>query len=145
MTCVTARRLVSARLDGDDAGSVLDDHLGSCADCVQFAEAGAEVRRALRLEEVGDVPDIAGAVRARLDSPPTRVRVRPHLRRSRRAAQVTSTRSVRRAAFAALLAGVLIGVNLVGLGDNAPRPVAASSLPGLVAGAQSAVGADRLR
>ena len=42
-------------------------------------------------------------------------------------------------AAAALVAGVLIGVNLVGVGDDRPRPVAAESLPARVASAQASI------
>jgi hypothetical protein len=134
VSCVEARRLVSERLDGE-AVDGLDTHLADCDECTHFAEAAEGVRRRLRFEAVGEVPDVAGAVQARLAA--------------ERAAPVPPrrSRSTIAVAAAALVAGVLIGANLVGVGDDAPAPVAADTLPDRVATAQGSVDGlqERLR
>jgi hypothetical protein len=124
MRCAAARRLVSERLDGLDPGQGLDRHLATCDGCQAFATSSDELRRALRFEPVGAVPDVAATV--------TRALARPQPAPVRRAAP-------RRAAIAALAAGVVIGATLVGVGDDSPTPVAADELPALVAAAQAAV------
>jgi hypothetical protein len=130
MSCVDVRRLVSERFDGeavDDAA--LDGHVAGCAECRRFAEGASALRRRLRFEPVGEVPDVAGAVRQQLAAP---------------AAAVTPARTRSRstivAAAAALAVGAIVGANLVGVGGNAPAPVLASTLPERVADAQGAVG-----
>jgi len=126
MTCTDARRQVSERLDGL-APAGLDEHLAGCDDCRAFLASAGDLRRTLRFEAVGAVPDVATAVRARLEAPAGRGR------RGRRG------RSILAVAAAALVAGVLIGVNLVGVGDDGPRPLAAQPLPVRVATAQGRV------
>ncbi|HYF45485.1 MAG TPA: hypothetical protein VD926_04695, partial [Acidimicrobiales bacterium] len=131
MTCTDARLRVSERLDGDVVVG-LDEHLAGCADCRRFADSAAGLRRALRFEPVGEVPDLAPAVRARLEEPAPPVDLDE--RRARR-----RDRSTLAVAVAALVAGVLIGVNLVGVGGNGPSPAVAAPLPQRVAAAQSRV------
>ncbi|HEY8060986.1 MAG TPA: hypothetical protein VID94_19620, partial [Acidimicrobiales bacterium] len=67
MSCTDARTWVSERLDGGDPPA-LSDHLAGCADCRHFVDGTEAVRRSLRFEAVGPVPDIAGAVRAHLEA-----------------------------------------------------------------------------
>lgn len=127
MTCLDARRGVSERLDGE-AVAGLDEHLAGCAECTGFAESAEALRRALRFEPVGAVPDLAGPVRARIEA--------------ERAAPPRRSRSTLAVAVAALVAGVVIGANLVGVDRGGPAPVAAETLPARVAEAQ--VGVDGL-
>lgn len=127
MTCTDARGQVSERLDGLTPEG-LDGHLAGCPDCRSFLEDAEGLRRALRFEAVGEVPDIATAVRTHLAAEPA-----PELARRR------GSRSMVAVAAAALVAGVLIGANLVGVGDDGPPPVAAQSLPARVAAAQARV------
>ncbi len=125
MRCLAARRLVSERLDGLDPGGDLDLHLAGCTGCRTFAMSADDLRRALRFEPVGRVPDVARAVdRALVAEAP---------------AAAPRRRAPRRAAIAALAAGVVIGATLVGVGDERPEPVAADELPARVAAAQGAV------
>ncbi|MET0913753.1 MAG: hypothetical protein ABWZ68_10695 [Acidimicrobiales bacterium] len=141
MSCTEARTWVSERLDGGDPPA-LSEHLDGCADCRHFVDRTEALRRSLRFEAVGTVPDIAGAVRAHLEAdrsgpwnprPATNDRFQNEGRGGRRGRH----RSTIAVAAAALVAGVLIGVNLVGVGDDRPRPVAAESLPARIASAQA--------
>jgi hypothetical protein len=135
MSCTDVRHLVSERLDGE-AVDGLDTHLDDCPDCTAFAGSAEAVRRGLRFEAVGEVPDIAGAVRARLEAGEGEADVDADvdaptpLRRSRPTLAV---------AAAALVAGVLIGANLVGVGGDAPLPATAAQIAARVRSAQTAV------
>ncbi len=90
------------------------------------------------------MPDVAAAVRRRLEAEaprPVGARSLPGAYPSRRP-RLRSRRSrqpILAVAAAALVAGVVIGVNLVGVGDGGPRPVAAESLSARVAAAQSRI------
>jgi hypothetical protein len=126
MSCLDVRRGLSERLDGEAVAGV-DEHLATCPDCARFAASAEALRRGLRVEVVDTVPDIAGRVRDRLEAE----RAEPVARRRNR-----STFAV---AAAALVAGVLIGANLVGVGDDAPRLASADTLPERVAVAQGQV------
>jgi hypothetical protein len=118
--------MVSSRLDGGDSTG-LDEHLAGCERCRRFLARSEAVRRSLRFEPVGSVPDLAARVREAVDVP----EATPVVARRRR--------PTRRAAVAALVAGVVVGAALVGVGDEAPTPVAAAPLPTLVSDAQGAV------
>ena len=133
MSCTDARQWVSARLDGEHPAD-LDEHLAECAECRRFAESAEGLRRALRVEAVDTVPDIAGPVRARLEAEREAERTTPVPLATRR-----RNRSTVAVAAAALLAGVLIGANLAGIGTRGTPPVLADTLPGRVAAAQTTV------
>jgi hypothetical protein len=63
MRCEQARRLLSARFDGEQVpGSSLDDHLHGCAACTSFQTEIARVRSHLRLQSLEEVPDVLPAV-----------------------------------------------------------------------------------
>ncbi len=69
--CEIARRLVSDAIDDpleEEQRETLDRHLQDCPDCARFDRDLSSLRRHLRIGAVGEVPDIAGAVRARLES-----------------------------------------------------------------------------
>jgi hypothetical protein len=137
MSCTAAREWVSERLDGADPPA-LDDHLADCADCRHFVTGVEAVRRSLRFEAVGPVPDIAGRVHARLEAEVSGAATAPPVV-SLGAHRARRHRSTIAVAAAALVAGVMIGVNLVGVGDGGLRPVAAQSLPARVASAQASI------
>ena len=67
MSCTAIRARVSERLDGAVVEG-LDDHLAGCPDCRRFSAGAESVRRGLRLEAVGEMPDVAAAVRRRLEA-----------------------------------------------------------------------------
>ena len=149
MTCLDARAAVSARLDGEVVDG-LDEHLAACGDCAAFARSAEGLRRALRFEAVGAVPDLAPAVRARLVAEPDLVPPTATVTASSTPTEPTAVgawahagprreRSTLFAAAAALIAGILIGANLVGIGGEGPEPVAAATLPERVVAAQGAV------
>lgn len=69
--CEVAQRLASDALDDPleaEQRDVLDHHVRTCAACARFEQEVPAIRRRLRIAPVGDVPDIAGAVRSRLES-----------------------------------------------------------------------------
>ncbi|MBW3562269.1 MAG: zf-HC2 domain-containing protein [Actinobacteria bacterium] len=106
--CDVAQRLASDALDDPletDQREILDEHLRDCPACRRFVDDLSSLRRQLRVSSVGRVPDIAGAVRARLEDGDVRAsrsgrRWRPHLAR---AAAVLLVGGV----LGALVAGVL--------------------------------------
>lgn len=64
-SCSSVREALSARLDGEPLGmpeEALDQHLASCAACVDWAESAAVVTRRARLAAVPEVPDLTAAV-----------------------------------------------------------------------------------
>lgn len=72
MNCERCREALSASLDGEDAG--IDDttiraHLSGCEDCRSFGSAAAALHRSTRLRRAEQVPDLVGAVLARVDTP----------------------------------------------------------------------------
>lgn len=74
---------MSARLDGEPLGmapSALDQHLASCLDCAQWAEAAAHATRLARLD-ARPVPDLSAAILARAVLPAGRVLRRRHVLR----------------------------------------------------------------
>ncbi len=72
MTCSPYRDAISARLDGEemdlDEGS-LDTHLSECSACAAFAAGSMQLHRSVRLRAADDVPDLVGAVLARVETP----------------------------------------------------------------------------
>ncbi len=107
MRCDAARRLLSDRFDealAADDEVLLDQHLASCEACAEFSATLDVVRRSVRVSVAAPTPDVATAVRARLD-----------MGAGRRAAgrgELPSWRSVAAVFVAALvLAGAVIGLS----------------------------------
>jgi hypothetical protein len=78
LACSTARVEISARIDGEcDAATIqaVDAHLATCEECRQHEAALRGVRRTLRLQVAGEVPDLTTAIVQRLSSEAAR---RPH-------------------------------------------------------------------
>jgi len=70
--CDRYRVAVSAALDGEDPGleaAVLDAHLRRCGPCRRFADRAERLHRDLRLRAAEPVPDLTGAILARLPPP----------------------------------------------------------------------------
>jgi hypothetical protein len=123
---------LSAAADGElAAGRVeaLDAHLAGCPGCAAFQGRLVDLRRRLRFEPVGEVPDLAPrvleAVRLRVARQP-----QPGFRRGRRGGR----RLVPVAA--AFLGGVVLGATFIGLGRGGPGHVAMADLPARVVAAQ---------
>src|SRR5687768_9827336 len=69
MSCSQFREAVSARMDGESLGMPareLNDHLGGCPACTEWADAAARVTRRARLAAAPPVPDMTAAVLAAL-------------------------------------------------------------------------------
>lgn len=69
--CAWARVELSARLDGETsagAAGALDAHLADCASCRRHGRELEGVRRALRVQPAGDVPDLAPAIMQAVDT-----------------------------------------------------------------------------
>jgi hypothetical protein len=65
MSCDLARERLSAAMDGAlDAGDArrLDDHVAGCQACAAYRSELELLRRSVRFEPLGDVPDVAPAV-----------------------------------------------------------------------------------
>lgn len=120
MTCEAVQASLSAVADGEPpelAPAELDEHVRSCPACRSFDERMHEVRQLLRFEPLGDIPDLAPAVLARLPD------------RGRRSW---------RAGVAAAVVGAVAGASFVGIGRD-PATVAAADLPERVVDVQPAV------
>ena len=121
MHCDDARAVLSAVLDqeaGADEAAAAAAHRATCDRCAAFDYVDRCVRRALRVESIDAVPDVAPAVVARLSGAATRRSV-PWLR-----------------VAAAFVAGLLVGALVIGLGVDGPADMAAADLPALVVAAQ---------
>jgi len=106
-------------VDGEVAPGV-DVHLESCADCQQFLADVEQLRRAVRIESVGSLPDLAPRILARLP-------------RSRPSGWL--------APAAGALVGLVIGLLVTG-GWTGPNPTLAATVPESVMAGQAQV--DRL-
>lgn len=72
MTCSPYRDAISARLDGEDLGmdgTALEAHLAVCPSCAAFAAGSTQLHRSSRLRSADEVPDLVGAVLARVETP----------------------------------------------------------------------------
>jgi hypothetical protein len=109
-SCAAVQASLSDRLDGAiDLGDHVAAHLAGCADCQAFEATSRALRQALRVEPIDVVPDVAGAVTARLAaSAPRRDRARPRPPAGRRPTLVVAV-----ALVAGMVAGIAIGVVLV--------------------------------
>jgi hypothetical protein len=116
---------LSAAADGELAAGraeTLDAHLAGCPACTAFQARLVGLRRQLRFEPVGAVPDVAPRVLETIRSPgprPGRRRVLP--------------------VAAAFLCGVVLGATFIGLGRGGPGQVAMADLPARVVAAQRTV------
>jgi len=75
MDCEQLRDAISARLDGEEHpadGQAVADHLGDCVGCARFAEGAQVLHRTTRLRSAEPVPDLVGAVLARVETPKRR-------------------------------------------------------------------------
>ncbi|MDQ5816730.1 MAG: anti-sigma factor [Actinomycetota bacterium] len=123
--CDDVRQEISARMDGEafDARA-LDDHLAECEACRAHESALASVRRTLRAQPVGRVPDLSRSI---LD----RIREEGLGRRRR---DEWNTRLRIGAVAAAVVALALLGTSLPWV-DNPPQRAAASEITREVQGA----------
>jgi predicted anti-sigma-YlaC factor YlaD len=72
MDCEQLRDAISAGLDGEDLAlpsAAVAGHLDHCAPCVRFAEGAQSLHRTTRLRAAEPVPDLVGAVLARVETP----------------------------------------------------------------------------
>lgn len=72
MDCDAYRDAISAELDGEDPGMPVErlaQHLSTCPACGAFAEGATTLHRSTRLRAAEPVPDLVGAVLARVDTP----------------------------------------------------------------------------
>jgi hypothetical protein len=127
---------LSAAVDGElAAGRVesLDAHLAGCPGCAAFQSRLVDLRRRLRFEPVGEVPDLAPrvleAVRLRGARQPE-----PGFGHGRRPARRGGRRLLPVAAV--FLGGVVLGATFIGLGLGGPGHVAMADLPARVVAAQ---------
>lgn len=116
MRCERARPLVSAMVDGEAAPG-LKEHLDTCRDCQAFCNDIQMLRRTVRIESLGTVPDLVPRVLARL----------PKKRPGRWLVPA-----------AGALAGLVIGVLVTG-GGAGPRVSLAATVPEEVMAGQTRV------
>ncbi len=116
MKCERARPLVSAMVDGEATHGV-EEHLNTCVDCQAFLRDLEGLRRAVRIESIGAVPDLVPRVLAQL----------PKRRTNRWLAPA-----------AGALAGAVIGVLVTG-GWSGPQVSLAATVPEQVMAGQSRV------
>lgn len=79
MECATIREALSAQLDGEAgpvAGSVVDQHLGSCPACMRWLDRAEALHRTVRVRPAEAVPDLAATILERATAPHRRTRVR---------------------------------------------------------------------
>ncbi|MGI8706799.1 MAG: zf-HC2 domain-containing protein [Actinomycetota bacterium] len=123
--CDEVRQELSARLDGEahDARA-LDEHLAECEACRTYGSELANVRRTLRAQPVGRVPDLSDSILERIRE--------EGLGRRRR--DEWNTRLRIGAVAAAVVALALLGTSLPWV-DNPPQRAAASEITQEVQGA----------
>ena len=127
--CEDVREELSARLDGEAANtSSVEEHLAGCEACRAHAAELADVRRMLRAQAVGHVPDLSGEISERIRSEGV----------SRRRRDEWGTRMRIGAVAAAVVALALLGTSLPWV-DNPPQRAAASEITEEVKGAARAL------
>ena len=170
MSCREAMAELSAAADGEltpGRAGTLEAHLAGCPACTAFRARLVALRRRLRFEPVGAVPDVAPRVLETIRStglrqggvdnrrtafaPWARLPLRgardrePGLRRGRRGVRPggTGVGAGRRGRVlpvaAAFLGGVVLGATFIGLGRGGPGQVAMADLPARVVAAQRTV------
>ncbi|MDP3984491.1 MAG: hypothetical protein Q8Q52_05735, partial [Acidimicrobiia bacterium] len=117
MRCDRVRPFISAMIDGEEPPARAARHLQTCLSCQAFQTDLRQLRRSIRIETVGVVPDVASSVIARLPQRRARIWLAP---------------------AAGFLAGALVGALLAG-GVSGPRPSLAAELPEAVVAVQSQV------
>ena len=128
MTCDQARYLTSVAIDEPlqpDQAAAVHAHRAGCRACHSFAADLDDLRRRLRIEPVSTVPDIAGAVRSRLEDQ----------------APITTTapRRIWLQAAAAFILAFTVGA--VAIGPRGAQPVRAESIAARVLAAQTSLSA----
>jgi predicted anti-sigma-YlaC factor YlaD len=126
VTCEEARRLLSARMDGETTGTSgvrLDEHLAACAACREWREAAHAVTRRVRLEAAPD-DDRAERITAAVVA----------ARRTRRRGSATAARLGLAAIAAAQLCLVAAGLFTGGLADTGHAVHAAHELDAFTVG-----------
>lgn len=123
--CDEVRQELSARLDGEAHDDLaLDDHLAECEPCRTYESELANVRRTLRAQPVGRVPDLSRSILDRIQEDGL-----GHRRRDE-----WSTRLRIGAVAAAVVALALLGTSLPWV-DDPPQRAAASEITREVQGA----------
>jgi hypothetical protein len=149
VSCREAMADLSAATDGElppERAGGLEAHLADCPACRSFQARLLGLRRSLRFEPVGAVPDVAPRVVATIGSaggvdnrpaafaPWARL---PHRgARNRGLAFPAGRRRGLVPVAAAFLCGVVLGATFIGLGRGGPGQVALADLPGRVVAAQ---------
>ncbi len=127
--CEDVREELSARLDGEAANtSSVEEHLAGCEACRVHAAELADVRRMLRAQAVGHVPDLSSEISDRIRDEGL----------SRRRRDEWGTRMRIGAVAAAVVALALLGTSLPWV-DNPPQRAAASEITEEVKGAARAL------
>ena len=142
MRCERARLRLSVALDetpADDEAAALRAHLAGCAACATEERTWREMRRELRVEALGTVPDVTSRVLQALPAVPLRPAAPP-----RTAVPPARTRSVRQLkvrrfvpVLATFIAGAVVGAALMAI--NRPAEVVAADLRARVLEAQRAL------
>jgi hypothetical protein len=124
MNCDNAQAGLSLAMDGElpaDRAEPLADHVSACPACTRFNDQLRAIRQGLRLEALGEVPDVAPKVLTAI-----RGTTRP---RRRRLAPLA----------AAFVTGALVGATFIGVGGGRSTRVANADIPDRVVAAQQAV------
>jgi hypothetical protein len=124
MNCDEAQTGLSLAVDGElptGRAQPLAVHVSACPACTRFDNQLRAIRQGLRLEALGEVPDVAPKVLAVI-----RGTTRPRRRRLRPLA-------------AAFVAGALLGATFIGVGVGRSTRVANADIPDRVVAAQQAV------
>jgi hypothetical protein len=136
---------LSAAADGELApggAGPLEAHLAGCPACRAFQARLGAMRRLLRFEPVGAVPDVAPRVVARIGIAGSERRSagsEPGFRPGREVGFRPGGRRGMLPVAAAFLCGVVLGATFIGLGRGGPGQVALADLPGRVVTAQRAL------
>jgi hypothetical protein len=134
--CERARLALSVALDetlADDEAAAVGAHVALCPDCAAEERAWRALRRQLRVEAVGTVPDVAPRVLQAIAATATTATTTPHVRpRSMGRRRLWPRLTVPLAAT--FLAGVLLGAAIVVV--NRPAEVVAADLRARVLDAQ---------
>ncbi|HSS09699.1 MAG TPA: zf-HC2 domain-containing protein, partial [Acidimicrobiales bacterium] len=130
MRCKSAQAALSARLDSalpPEEERILLDHVAGCPSCQTLQHRLLDLRRRLRVEPLGQVPDVAPRVLAELGRRTGSARRWP-VRRIRR--------PWLRPVAVAFAAGVVAGAAFIGLNPRRPAQVVAADIDAQVLAAQ---------